>query len=94
MLHNLIQRVTQRRTRKTVDSVRTCEELEKALKKLVHVDADILFWTKEWVKARNLQDKVLLCGAPFEADAQLVQLERQGIVDGIITDDCAFVLTD
>ena len=30
-------------------------------------------------------------GVSYEADAQMVHLERQGIVDGIITDDGPFV---
>ena len=36
---------------------------------------------------RKLDKKVFLFGTPFEADAQLVQLEQQGVVDAIITDD-------
>ena len=69
------------------DSARTLKRLEKALKQLVTVDADVLFWTRQWVTARNLNDKVLFVGAPYEADAQLVQLERDGIIDVIISGD-------
>ena len=60
---------------------------QSSLQELMCIDGDILFWVKQWVITRKLQQKVLHCGAPFEADAQLVQLERQGIVDGIVTDD-------
>ena len=69
------------------DSARTYEEMEKALKQLVCIDADVLYWVKKWVADRKFTEKVLFFGAPYETDAQLVQLEREGIVDGIITDD-------
>ena len=54
---------------------------------LIGVDTDVIFWVKEWVCVRKLGRKIFFFGAPFEADAQLVQLERQGVVDAIITDD-------
>ena len=69
------------------DEARTYEGLERALKMLVCIDADVLYWVKKWVTVRKLKDKVFFFGAPYETDAQLVQLEREGIVDGIITDD-------
>ena len=66
---------------------RNLKTLEKYLLELLEVDADVIFWVKEWVRVRKLDKKVFLFGTPFEADAQLVQLERQGVVDAIITDD-------
>lgn len=73
--------------RRSRDTARTYKTLEKALKQLLTVDADMLYWTKQWVRRRQLTKQVLFCGAPYEADAQLVQLEKQGLVDAIITDD-------
>ena len=69
------------------DAARTYAALERVLKELVSIDADILYWVKQWIKERKYENKVLTFGAPFEADAQMVQLESQGIVDGILTDD-------
>jgi len=69
------------------DAATTFAELERCLRKLVRVDGDILFWLKQWISERKYEKKVYLLAAPFEADAQMVQLEQQGIVDGIITDD-------
>ena len=69
------------------DAATTFTELERHLKQLVTIDGDILHWLREWIKERKYEDQVMCLGAPFEADAQMVQLELQGIVDGIFTDD-------
>ena len=70
------------------DAARTYyADMEKALKQLVCIDADVLYWVKRWVTARKLNNRVLFFGAPFETDAQLVHLQHEGIVDEIITDD-------
>jgi len=75
------------------DEDRTYEGIERALKLLMCIDGDVLYWVKQWVSARQLNGKVFFFGVPYETDAQLVQLERQGIVDGIITDDGEWVRT-
>ena len=49
------------------------------------------YWVREWIKVRHYDNKVIMFGVSYEADAQMVHLERQGIVDGIITDDGPFV---
>ena len=69
------------------NAARTYSAMEQALKKLVTIDGDVLYWVKEWVATRELTSKIKFFGAPFEADAQMVELEKSGIVDGIITDD-------
>ena len=69
------------------DAARNYLDMERALKKLVCIDADVLYWVKKWVTARKLNDRVFFFGALFETDTQLVQLECEGIVDCIITDD-------
>ena len=69
------------------DAATTYTELEKVLRELVTIDADILYWVQQWIKDSHYDKKVLTFGAPFEADAQMVRLEQEGIVDGIVTDD-------
>ena len=69
------------------DAASTYAELEKALKMLVNIDADLLYWVREWIVDRDISEQVLVFGAPYEADTQLVELERAGIVDAIVTDD-------
>lgn len=75
--------MTARRAR---DRARTYNKLENALKKLVCIDSDVLYWVKKWFTERHAGE-CFLFGAPFETDAQLVMLERLGIVDGILTCD-------
>ena len=69
------------------DRATTFQGLEKALRKLMTVDADMLFWVTKWVEKK---ENIFMFGAPYEADAQLVQLERQGVIDAIITNDGTF----
>ena len=68
------------------DEAQTYTQLENAIKKLVTINGDVLYWVKEWVKVKHSVN-VHLFGAPFEADAQLVALEQEGLVDGILTCD-------
>ena len=68
------------------DEAQTYQQLESALKKLVRIDGDVLYWVKEWVKEKHEED-IFLFDAPFEADAQMVMLEREGLVDAILSCD-------
>ena len=59
------------------------EELYKALKNCTYIRDDILLATVKWAKDAN----VLFMCAPMEAEWQLVQLEKDGITDGSISED-------
>ena len=44
---------------------------------MTSVGGDALYQVQQWIQESGRQDRILLFGAPYEADAQLVQLERQ-----------------
>lgn len=69
------------------DNARTWEELDKALGKLVRVNGHLVHAFCEWVRSKFEPDHYLLLGAPFEADAQLVYLEKEGYTVGTLTVD-------
>ena len=39
------------------------------------------------IKTWLVDNKIEHCGSIYEADQQLIQLERDGVVDGIISED-------
>ena len=42
------------------DGARRYKSLESALKKLVSIDADVPYWTKQWVRDRDRADRIFL----------------------------------
>ena len=57
------------------------------------VNGDLIFQMLKWIAMmRKRKCKMMAFGAPFEADAQLVQLEQQGLVDCILTGDGDVIL--
>ena len=40
------------------DAARTYADMEKALKQLVCIDSDVLYWVKRWATARKLNNSV------------------------------------
>ena len=68
------------------DDVITGEELKKATAarmKMAHPTASDHAAVLEWMKANSIE----VYGSLFEADQQMIQLEKDGIVDGIISED-------
>ena len=52
------------------------------------IDGDLVFQFVSWVgRMRSLGKKMMVLGAPFEADAQLVKLQKQSLIDCILTQD-------
>ena len=90
---NSISAEKRRQALRDKDAATTYTAMERALKQLVTIDNDVLYWVKEWIKGRNLSGKIKMFGAPFETDAQLVALEREGIIDGMLTDDGTWVVS-
>ena len=66
---------------------RTWQELDKANAKLVRVNGHVVHAFCEWARSKIAEDKFCLFGAPFEADVQLVVLEKDGYTDGSLTED-------
>ena len=59
------------------------DQIGKCMAKSMHVRTDLIGHMKTFAEKRGIK---FVC-ALFEADAQLVQLEIDGIVDGIIAED-------
>lgn len=52
------------------------------------VNGDLIFQMLQWISyMRGKEQSMMALGAPYEADAQLVQLEKQGLVDAILSED-------
>ena len=64
-------------------------ELAKKLAKACHYNGVIVFYVLQWYEKRKTQlgDLVKVFGAPFEAEAQCVYLEKVGLADGILSSD-------
>lgn len=73
-----------------VNEATTLAQLENknALPKTATINGDLMFQLTAWVQEmRKRGNKIMLLGAPFEADAQLVQLQNQGLIDVILSQD-------
>lgn len=68
------------------------QKLRSKLSSISHYNGTIVHCVKRWLLERDdLRDKIKLFGAPFEADAQCVSLEKQGVVDAILSNDSDMV---
>ena len=89
------ERATQRvreqeRAWQKVHETTTLRQLEhkNALPKTATINGDMVFQLVSWVQAmRKRGHAIMLLGAPFEADAQLVALQNQGLIDVILSQD-------
>ena len=59
------------------------DQIGKCMLRSMYVRADLIGHMKTFAESRGIK---FVC-APFEADAQLVQLEINGVVDGVIAED-------
>ena len=59
------------------------DEIEKLQARCVYPREDILKLVVQWMK----EEDILHFSAPFEAEWQLVSLERQGLIDAIVSED-------
>jgi hypothetical protein len=65
----------------TNDAVFCESELQKLAEKSVYVLEDVYLAVVEWATARHIR----YCCALIEAEWQLLSMEEQGIIDGILT---------
>ena len=63
------------------------EQYDKSMQKLARVNGHLLLAFCDWVRVKLPPHMFCLFGAPFEADAQLVYLERAGFTHGTLTND-------
>ena len=74
-------------------AARTLKEYEKHQAATAVVNGDLVFQFVAWVRDRRKQGvKIMVLGAPFEADAQLVQIQKQGLIDVILSEDADLTL--
>ena len=81
------RREARRRWRQARNDATTWQEMDKANSNLVRVNGHVLHAFCEWARNKLEPGKYCLFGSPFEADAQLVWLEKHGFIDGILTED-------
>ena len=68
-------------------------EHKNALPKTATVNGDLVFQLYSWVQEmRKRGHKMMLMSAPYEADAQLVALQNQGLIDMILSQDGDIVM--
>lgn len=65
----------------------TWKELDKANARLVRVNGHVVHAFCDWARNSIEEEKFCLLGSPFEADAQLINLEQHGFTDGTLSED-------
>ena len=58
-------------------------EIDEERKKSTEIRSDLIAELVSWMQ----KDKIMFCGAPFEAEWQMVYLEKVGLVDALMSED-------
>ena len=67
---------------------KTHVDVSKYAKKISRYHGTVVYCVRTWLEQRpDLHNSIKLFGAPFEAEAQCVHLEKHGLADGIISAD-------
>lgn len=65
----------------------TWQQADKANANLARVNGHVIRAFCDWARDTLDDDKYVLFGAPFEADAQLIYIEREGFTNGSLSED-------